>query len=61
MRLRVCLGSALLATGACSTLPGTIRVDVDGNSVEVRRKPEAPPPAPPAPAPETPAPDERQG
>ncbi len=65
MRLRACLGFMLLATGACATLPETIRIDVDGNRLEVKRKPDAPAPAPeaptPEPAPEAPAPDAGRG
>lgn len=44
MRLRVCLGTILLGVSACATLPQLVRIDVDGSTVEVKRKPE--PPAP---------------
>lgn len=40
MRLRACLGSLLLLCGACAELPKTLRVEVDGHSVEVERKKE---------------------
>lgn len=54
MRLRTCLGTLLLGLCACTELrnaiPGAVRIDVDGTSVEFNKKP--PPPAPaPAPAP----------
>ena len=56
MRLRTCLGIAVLGLGACTTLPELVRIEVDGNSVEVKRKPGLPPP-PPAPVPPPPAAD----
>lgn len=42
MRLRVCIGLLLLATGGCAHIPEHIRIDVDGNSFEVITKPAAP-------------------
>ena len=57
MRLKACLGIALLGLGACTTVPGFIRLDVDGTTVEFKKpEPEPAPPAPAAPAPETPPP-----
>jgi len=57
MRLRVCLSLVLLGLGACETLPSIVRVEVDGSTVEFKKKPaEAPAPQPPAPAAE-PGPD----
>ena len=53
MRLRVCLGILLLGASACANLPELVRIDVDGNSVELKRKPE-----PPAPEPEQPGPQQ---
>jgi hypothetical protein len=77
MQLKACLGFALLALGACETIPSLVRVEVDGSTVEFKKKQEPPaapaptsaPAATPAPAPapapaspETPAaPDARQG
>jgi len=63
MRFRTCLGGLLLGLSACvgfpATIPGAVRIDVDGSSLEFKKKPEppAPVPAPPVPAPEAPAPD----
>jgi len=60
MRLRTCLGAILLGLSACAgfpdAIPSAVRVDVDGSSLEFKKKP-APPaaPAPPAPTPEPPA------
>jgi hypothetical protein len=47
MRLRVCLGLVLLGLSACETLPTLVRVEIDGGSIEVKRKPDAPAPAEP--------------
>jgi hypothetical protein len=60
MRLRTCLGTLLLALSACTQLgnaiPGAVRIDVDGTSVEFKKKPGAEAPAPaPAPAPPPPS------
>lgn len=44
MRLRACLGLALLPVSACAYIPDHIRVEVDGSSVEVKKKPDAPEP-----------------
>ncbi len=38
MRLRACLGIAVLALGACAHIPDRIRVEVDGSSVEIKKK-----------------------
>jgi hypothetical protein len=46
MRLMTCLGLILL--GGCAQLPDAVRVDVDGSSVEFKKKPTVPPPPPPA-------------
>lgn len=60
MRLRACLGTLLLGLCACTefsgAIPGAVRIDVDGTSVEFKKKPEPPAPAPPAtPQPQPPA------
>lgn len=55
MRLRACLGSLVLGLSACAQIPGAIRIDVDGGSLEFKKKPAPPAPAP-APAPEPDAP-----
>jgi hypothetical protein len=68
MRLRTCLGSLLLSLCACTefsgAIPGAVRIDVDGTSLEFKKKPVevAPAPAPsPSPAPQpTPAADAPQ-
>ena len=59
MRLRTCLGIVALGLGACASLPELVRIDVDGTSVEFKKKPDPPAPAPappplPAPAPDAP-------
>ena len=56
MQLRACLGPVLLGLGACAHIPGHVLLDVDGSTVEIKKKP--PPEAEPAPEPETPAADE---
>lgn len=57
MRLRTCLGIIALALGACATLPEQVRIEVDGSTVEVKRKPDPPAPVPaPPPAPASDAP-----
>ena len=56
MRLRACLGGLVLGLAACAQIPGEIRVDVDGSTLEFKKK-QAPPEAAPAPAPPAPAPD----
>lgn len=50
MRLRACLGGLVLGLSACAQIPGEIRIDVDGSSLELKRKP-APPAGVPVPAP----------
>jgi hypothetical protein len=60
MRLRTCLGALLLGPSACvglpNTIPGAVRIDVDGSVLEFKKKPEPPAPAaPPAPQPPPPA------
>jgi hypothetical protein len=42
MRRRICLGIILLGASACAHLPELVRIEVDGNSVELKRKPEPP-------------------
>ena len=46
MRLRTCLGALLLGLCACTgfsgAIPGAVRIDVDGTSVEFKKKPEPP-------------------
>jgi hypothetical protein len=64
MRLRTCLGGLLLGLSACvgfpDTIPGDVRIDVDGSSLVFKKKPSAPAPAPaPQPEPE-PAPNAPQ-
>ena len=59
MRLRACLGGLVLGASACAQIPGEIRIDVDGSTLEFKKKPAPPAPAPasaPAPAPEPDAP-----
>lgn len=46
MRLRACLGTIALGLSACANLPELVRIQVDGNSIEVKRKPDPPAPAP---------------
>lgn len=49
MRLRACLGMMLPALAGCQSLPSAIRIEVDGSTLEFKKK-EAPPgpEAPPA-------------
>lgn len=42
MRLSACLGIVLLATGACAHIPEVIRLEVDGSTVEIKKRPELP-------------------
>ena len=58
MRPRVCLGIILLGASACATLPELVRIDVDGSTVELKRKPD--PPAPDPRQPDAQQPDEPQ-
>ena len=44
MRPRVCLGILLLGVTACTHLPEVVRIEIDGSTVEMKRKPD--PPAP---------------
>jgi hypothetical protein len=40
MRPRVCLGAAvLMILAACETIPQTVKIDVDGQTLELKRKP----------------------
>lgn len=48
MRLRACLGMMLPALAGCQSLPSVIRIEVDGSTLEFKKK-EAPP-EPEAPA-----------
>jgi hypothetical protein len=50
MRLKVCLGIILLGLGACTTIPGFVRLEVDGSTIEFNKKPEPEPPAAASPA-----------
>ncbi len=54
MRLRACMGGALLLCAACAQLPTVVRVEVDGTTVEIKK------PARPAPAPEPSSDDRRR-
>lgn len=36
MRLRACIGGALLGATACTHLPDQVRIEVDGRTVEIR-------------------------
>lgn len=39
MRLRACLGGALLAlTGACETVPETVLIELDDRTIELKKK-----------------------
>lgn len=44
------IGMLLLALAGCQSLPALVRIEVDGSTLELKRKvppaPEAPPPAP---------------
>ena len=42
MRLRACLGLILPGLAACTTLPAFVRLQVDDNTIEIKRKPEPP-------------------
>jgi hypothetical protein len=42
MRLRACVGLLLLGLGGCAQLPGMVRLDVDGRTVEIRQQGFAP-------------------
>ncbi len=53
MRRLASIGFMLLALAGCQTLPGFVRVDVDGSTLEYKKK--VPPvPEPPAPTPAPP-------
>lgn len=52
MRPSACLGLILFATGGCAQIPELVRVDVDGSTLEFKKKP-APPAVPPATPPAT--------
>lgn len=58
MRLRTCLWAILPGLSACvgfpDAIPSAVRIDVDGSSLEFKKKPA--PPAAPAPAQPTPEP-----
>ncbi len=59
MRLIACSGIILLALGACTNLPKSIRIEVDGSTVEFKKNP-AVEAAEPGPA-ERPAPSDAPG
>lgn len=42
MRLRACLGIVLLASGGCAHIPEIIRLEIDGSTVEIKKKPGEP-------------------
>jgi hypothetical protein len=42
MQLRACLGFLLLGLTACESLPALIRFEIDGSSLEFKKKPEPP-------------------
>jgi hypothetical protein len=47
MRPRACLGALMLvALAACETLPQNVKIDVDGRTIELKKKPD-PAPEPP--------------
>lgn len=52
MRLRACIGLLAIVVGGCAHIPDHIRVDIDGNSIELIKKP------PVAPTDPTPVKDE---
>ncbi|HST35845.1 MAG TPA: hypothetical protein VLK25_04355 [Allosphingosinicella sp.] len=53
MRLRACLGMIALGLGGCAHIPAYLMLDVDGSTVEFRKKePPAPAENGAAPAPE---------
>lgn len=39
MRLRACLGVILIGLGGCAHIPAHILLDVDGSTIEVKKKP----------------------
>jgi len=41
MRLRACLGLIALGVGGCAHIPGHLLLDVDGSTVEIKKKPPA--------------------
>jgi hypothetical protein len=45
MRHQASLPILLLALGACATIPAFVRLDVDGSTVEYKKKAEPPAPA----------------
>lgn len=48
------IGMLLLALAGCQSLPSIVRIEVDGSTLEFKKKE---PPAPEPPAPEPPAPE----
>jgi hypothetical protein len=38
MQLRACLGLILLGLGGCAHIPASLRLDVDGTTVEFKKK-----------------------
>ena len=63
MRRKAGFGFVLLGLGACTHLPGIVRIDVDGSTLEFKKDPNASAPGAPQaelPAPEAPpAPDDQ--
>lgn len=47
MRFMASLGIILLGVGACARLPEIVRIDVDGSTVEFKKKPDPAPPVDP--------------
>lgn len=45
MRLRACLGLILLGLSACQSLPSAVLIDVDGSTLQFKKKE---PPVPPS-------------
>ena len=51
MRLRACLGCLVLSIlAACETIPQSVKIDVDGETLELKRKPQPRPQPQPDPA-----------
>lgn len=55
MRLRACLGLILLGLGGCAHIPAHLLLDVDGSTVEIKKKPAQEAEQPPEPESDEPA------